>query len=1388
MSIASVCGARADTNVIISEILAKNDTGIQAEDGQRYDWIELFNMGEQPVNLTGWHLTDDINNLSRWTFPGAAIGPKEFLLLFASGLDRTNDPAYLHTNFKLSSDGEYVGLIAVDGTNVIDEIAPAFPPLGSDESYGVPMERSDTILLGQDAPVRVHVPQDASLGDTWKAESFDDSGWTSGLAGVGYDLGGDYLPYIKTDVISMYTNMESCYIRQSFPVTNLSDLLSIQLNMKYDDGFVAYINGQKVEGANDPASPAWNSGASLPHNDPEAIVYAPFPITISPHQLLHDGTNTLCVQGLNYLTTSSDFLIVPQIVLQQAQIHSLEKAVLDEPTPGTVNSKSVIIPEPGAIPSVYINEIMAQNGGSVFDPELNYERDWFELFSAETTNIDLSGYYLTDDPASQRKWSIPDGTIIPAGGFLLFWADGEDIAPDHCNFSLSVSGETLVLSTPATQVVDMVAYGAIPRDISKGRYPDGSANWYYYDISTPRQSNGAPGDSQVGSQLPGPVFLVAGGSYSNDFLLTISPPGSGVVVRYTLDGSVPRSTSPEFSAPIPVATAPGRLLFSDNFGRDFDFNGVYNTTVKRYGRFDEGDRFRGAQRMTDYTTTTSSGGQIIIPEPEDLLYIVADSDGASVSPFHNFIEHISTGCSYTVEFEIKQIQGSAKAGVAVGSNASRRQADNSNGIGFRMAADGSFEVFDGTASVNTNLNSLNLNLFSDFGIVNDGDYFVSVEYFAPAFDGSGKAIVSIEIDSTGFFDFVTSSGLMGNYISLNSTYAGGTDGVRLDNLLIKSLPQDVLPTPVVFRARAFGNGLIPSETVTRTWLENRDFTLPVIAISLDPAYMWDDHIGIYIKGTNGIPGRGLTMPLNWNRDWRRPMHIEFFETNNQVAIEQDAGVEIFANTSRHSPLKSLAFYAKDFYGKAKFEHSIFPDRPAPYYRTFVLRNSSQSSGSYIRDAMKWDFVKDVIDVDIQAYRPVVLIVNGAYWGILNMRDKLNEYYPESYYGVDPNDVDLLRGAYFGARAGNPDHYIALIDYIRTHDMSLEESYEYMKAQMEVDQYINYEIFMIWMANIDWPLNNIKYWRPQAPDGRWRWMVYDTDISFWGSAVGNTAYPWHHTLKHAMNDVADLPDDEVFHTNAQAAELLNALMENESFKQQFVQHYAALLSSMFRPERIIEIINRLESVLEPEMPRHIERWQGLYNPPDIYTWHNNVQILRDFATLRHPYCYQYMLEKFGWTSNDLVALELAVPDPAMGSVRINRVPLSTNIYNGKVYKTFPFQIQARPAPGYRFLGWSGISGNNCDETVTLSSDAQISPIFAAIEPLLLRIDTDMYDFGLRWESYLNDIYTVEYADDLSSPFILLEQGVTSTPPENRYPVTDGASARFYRLIIEPPPEW
>ncbi|MFT5525431.1 MAG: hypothetical protein ACI9HK_003399, partial [Pirellulaceae bacterium] len=187
------------TTPIISEFLAVNDTSLADEDGDDSDWIELSNPTSDSVDLAGWHLTDDAADLGKWTLPAVALDSGDFLILFASGKDRTDPDEELHTNFKLSGNGEYLALVEPDLT-VAHEYAPAFPPQKEDVSYGFAELLQHADLLDADSGFKVFVPSDDSLGTTWVDPAFVDTAWQTGNGTVGYDtVVPRYFDVIKRD-------------------------------------------------------------------------------------------------------------------------------------------------------------------------------------------------------------------------------------------------------------------------------------------------------------------------------------------------------------------------------------------------------------------------------------------------------------------------------------------------------------------------------------------------------------------------------------------------------------------------------------------------------------------------------------------------------------------------------------------------------------------------------------------------------------------------------------------------------------------------------------------------------------------------------------------------------------------------------------------------------------------------------------------------------------------------------------------------------------------------------------------------------------------------------------------------------------------------------------
>lgn len=357
--------------VVINEFLAENDNGIRDFAGERHDWIELKNTGAATVDISGWYLTDNAANLTKWQIPTTvetqSLAPGEVLLVYASNKNGVF-AGELHTNFKLSLGESYLGLVQADGTTIEDAFTP-YPVQIPDVSYGPGRSAATTTnetLVGTGSAVRVISPtaENAARDDHWREIGFDDSSWLSGTGGVGFDrnsVAPNLAPYIgrtltvgemdSTDATPQY----SAYIRYTFNVSNVHELTTLQLALRFDDGFVAYLNGKRIARANFAEDftynqPGWNSYAGLQvgtsstagnvQRGSEVADVVLFDLTPYLAELV-EGENVLAFHGVNSRSTANsnehrlDFLIQPELTATRAT--SAQVGYMASPSPGLNN-------------------------------------------------------------------------------------------------------------------------------------------------------------------------------------------------------------------------------------------------------------------------------------------------------------------------------------------------------------------------------------------------------------------------------------------------------------------------------------------------------------------------------------------------------------------------------------------------------------------------------------------------------------------------------------------------------------------------------------------------------------------------------------------------------------------------------------------------------------------------------------------------------------------------------------------------------------------------------------------------------------------------------------------------------------------------------------------
>lgn len=312
--------------VYIAEFMADNqttrlpgpNTPFIDEDGDYSDWIELHNAGPDPVTLNGWYLSDDQTDLRRWQFPVSTpvvtLAANARLVVWASAKDRKVNvgtlPAQprLHTNFKLDKDPEYLALVRPDGLTVEHSFAP-YPLQVQDIAYGFVGNTSLQTLVAEAAPGKARVPLSAAdLPATWKDPAFDDSTWQAGQTGFGYDTAGTYGPLIGTNgdlQASMHLVNSTALVRIPFNVADRSLFAGVQLKMKFDDGFFAYLNGTLVAFSLNPGTAQWNSSAIADRAALAIQSYITYPV-VNGQNLLVNGPNVLAIHLLNFTNGSTE--------------------------------------------------------------------------------------------------------------------------------------------------------------------------------------------------------------------------------------------------------------------------------------------------------------------------------------------------------------------------------------------------------------------------------------------------------------------------------------------------------------------------------------------------------------------------------------------------------------------------------------------------------------------------------------------------------------------------------------------------------------------------------------------------------------------------------------------------------------------------------------------------------------------------------------------------------------------------------------------------------------------------------------------------------------------------------------------------------------------------
>ncbi|MDR0542229.1 MAG: CotH kinase family protein [Dysgonamonadaceae bacterium] len=477
------------------------------------------------------------------------------------------------------------------------------------------------------------------------------------------------------------------------------------------------------------------------------------------------------------------------------------------------------------------------------------------------------------------------------------------------------------------------------------------------------------------------------------------------------------------------------------------------------------------------------------------------------------------------------------------------------------------------------------------------------------------------------------------------------------------------------RAIAVADNKLSSDIVTATYFVNeRPFDLPVVSIVTDNKNLYDNLYGIYTVGTNGIkhPVQSCSnITANWFRDWDRPANFEIFDLSGRQVICQELDIAISGQCSRNQPQKGFKISPRNKFGDNQLRYDIFSSKPGREYKDIQLRASGSEAGcSMMRDGLA-QTITIGMNQDYLAYEPAVFFLNGQYWGIQNLRERSSKDYLFTNYGLGEDDIILLDVTEL---ADNVD-FSQTHSFIMNNDIRNAGVYQQACEMIDIENHMDYIMAEIYSSNWDWTANNLKAWKKKS-GGKWRWILFDLDMTF--GYYDNIARQSLGVLANGGN----WPNQ----SSMKFSDIFNRLIQNETYKKQFIARFCKHLSTRFSPERVKSVIDSLSSRIAGEMIYHKQRW-----PNSECTFSGAVNTMKNFANRRAGEEMNDIRSFFGLNS---VQHTLAwSSNTGKATFQLLDMPMKEDAVSMKYFKGLPVTLEADDVEGYEFKHWLVFEGGN-----------------------------------------------------------------------------------------------
>lgn len=523
--------------------------------------------------------------------------------------------------------------------------------------------------------------------------------------------------------------------------------------------------------------------------------------------------------------------------------------------------------------------------------------------------------------------------------------------------------------------------------------------------------------------------------------------------------------------------------------------------------------------------------------------------------------------------------------------------------------------------------------------------------------------------------------------------------------------------------------------------------VPVISLITEQSNMFDYETGILVLGKtyddwiaenpdnkNEAGWKSKGNFSNKGREWERPVYMEYIDKNGKAVYSADMGIRIKGASTRTYLQKSFRLIAREEYGTKNIKYKLIPGNmrsdgteELKKYKSFVLRSGGNDCDyTKLRDPLLQTLISKR-NMETQQYTPCVVFLDGEYWGVYTLVEDYTDNYIENNYGIDNNNVVIVKcGEIEEGEEEDISLFYEMYDFIVGNDMTVAENYEKAKTMLDMQGFIEYCAFQLYIYNEDsiFKNNNWSLWRVREADnatawsdGQWRMMLYDTEYST-GLYCGGSNFD--------TDNISELfettPEEQKENlTEYNPLEMFRSLYKNAGFRQELILTLCDIRNYDFEKVAAVHKMNDIAAdyrkLIADGMYRYGPEWVILWNTPGDY-YQQKLDELANFLNGRYDRFMRIMQKAFGL--NTAVSVTLKVSGSEMGDVKINRTmldfsELTSETFKGMYFTEYAITLNAVPKDGYRFVKWEvdgcSISDADSEEAViTLSDKCTITAVF------------------------------------------------------------------------------